>query len=106
MAGVCCALAAARQGTKVILCQDRPVLGGNASSEVRMHVVGATGLKGGVALETELREGGLVEEIRLDLAVHNPQRSPAMLDLLLFDKCKREANLTLLLNTVVDGAEV
>lgn len=106
MAGVCCALAAARLGTKVILCQDRPVLGGNASSEVRMHVVGATGLKGGVALETELREGGIMEEIRLDLAVHNPQRSPAMMDLLLFDKCKREANLTLLLNTVIDGAEV
>lgn len=102
-AGVCCALAAARLGVKVILCQDRSVLGGNASSEVRMHIVGATGLKAGVALETELREGGLIEEIRLDLAVHNPQRSPAMMDLLLFDKCRREPNLTLMLNTTVDG---
>ncbi|MBL9214473.1 MAG: FAD-dependent oxidoreductase [Opitutaceae bacterium] len=105
-AGVCCALAAARLGAKVILCQDRPVLGGNASSEVRMHIVGATGLRGGVALETELREGGIVEELRLDLAVHNPQRSPSMMDLLLFDKCRREPNLTLLLNTTVDRAEV
>ncbi|HPK00264.1 MAG TPA: FAD-dependent oxidoreductase, partial [Candidatus Hydrogenedentes bacterium] len=40
-AGVSCALAAARLGASVILCQDRPVLGGNASSEVRMHNVGA-----------------------------------------------------------------
>lgn len=105
-AGVACALAAARLGARVILCQDRPVLGGNASSEVRMHIVGATGLKGGRALETELREGGIVEEIRLDSAVLNPQRSPAMMDVLLYDKCRREPNLTLLLNTVVDGAEV
>jgi hypothetical protein len=105
-AGVSCALAAARLGAQVILCQDRPVLGGNASSEIRMHIVGATGLRGGVALESELREGGLIEEIRLDLAVHNPQRSPSMMDLLLYDKCRREPNLRLLLNTCVDGAEV
>jgi hypothetical protein len=105
-AGVSCALAAARLGARVILCQDRPVLGGNASSEVRMHIVGATGLDAGVALETELREGGIVEELRLDLAVHNAQRSPSMFDLLLYDKCRREPNLTLLLNTTVDGAEV
>ena len=34
MAGVCAAIAAARQGLRVALVQDRPVLGGNASSEV------------------------------------------------------------------------
>ena len=106
MSGVCCALAAARLGARVVLVQDRPVLGGNASSEIRMHIVGATGLRGGEALATELREGGLIEEIRLDLAVHNPQRSAAMMDLLLYDKCRREPNLTLLLNTTVDGVEV
>lgn len=106
IAGVCCALAAARLGATVILCQDRPVLGGNASSEVRMHIVGATGLGGGVALETELREGGIIEEIRLDLAVQNPQRAPSMMDLLLFDKCRREPNLALYLNTTVVGADV
>jgi hypothetical protein len=106
MAGVCCALAAARLGERVILCQDRSVLGGNASSEVRMHIVGATGLTGGEALRQELREGGIIEEIRLDLAVHNPQRSPALLDLLLYDKCRREPNLRLLLDTCVTSAHV
>lgn len=106
IAGVCCALAAARLGARVILCQDRSVLGGNASSEVRMHIVGATGLGGGEELQNELREGGIIEELRLDLAVQNPQRSPAMMDLLLYDKCRREPNLMLYLNTTVVSAVV
>ncbi|HSI75344.1 MAG TPA: FAD-dependent oxidoreductase, partial [Lunatimonas sp.] len=38
MAGVCCAITAAREGLKVILVQDRPVLGGNASSEIRLWI--------------------------------------------------------------------
>ncbi|HQA39336.1 MAG TPA: FAD-dependent oxidoreductase, partial [Kiritimatiellia bacterium] len=41
MAGVCAALAAARHGATVILAQDRSRLGGNSSSEVKMHIVGA-----------------------------------------------------------------
>ncbi|HCN29095.1 MAG TPA: pyridine nucleotide-disulfide oxidoreductase [Verrucomicrobiales bacterium] len=106
IAGVCCALAAARLGARVILCQDRSVLGGNASSEVRMHIVGATGLSGGEELQNELREGGIIEELRLDLAVQNPQRSPALMDLLLYDKCRREPNLALYLNTTVVSAVV
>lgn len=106
MAGVCCALAAARLGAKVILCQDRPVLGGNASSEVRMHIVGATGLHAGLPLVLEPREGGLIEEMRLEQAVRNPQRSPAMMDLMLYDLCRSERNLTLLLNTTVVAAKV
>ena len=60
-AGVPCAIAAARCGANVILCQDRSVLGGNASSEVRMHIVGANGtgrFDRGRELETEAREGG------------------------------------------------
>ncbi len=106
ISGVCCALAAARLGARVILCQDRSVLGGNASSEIRMHIVGANGMSAGGELQNELREGGLIEEIRLDLAVHNPQRSPALIDLLLYDKCRREPNLALYLNTTVVSALV
>ena len=106
MSGVCCALAAARLGARVILVQDRPVLGGNASSEIRMHIVGATGLHAGLPLALEPREGGLIEEIRLELAVRNPQRSPAVADLILYELCRAEPNLTLLLNTTVTGARV
>ena len=36
LSGVCAALSAARHGVKVVLLQDRPMLGGNASSEIRM----------------------------------------------------------------------
>jgi hypothetical protein len=106
MSGVCCALAAARLGTKVILVQDRAVLGGNASSEIRMHIVGATGLRAGLALLLEPREGGIIEEIRLELAVRNPQRSAAVFDLILYELCRAEPNLTLLLNTTVVAARV
>ncbi len=107
-AGVPCVLAAARSGAKVILCQDRPVLGGNASSEVRMHIVGANGtgsFERGSELETEAREGGIIEEIRLEACVRNPQRSASMLDLILYDLCRVEPNLTLLLNTTVVAVE-
>lgn len=40
VAGTCAAIAAARLGMKVALIQDRPVLGGNNSSEVRVHLMG------------------------------------------------------------------
>ncbi len=42
MAGICAAVSAARNGLSVALVQDRPVLGGNASSEVRVWPEGAT----------------------------------------------------------------
>ncbi|MBE7560601.1 FAD-dependent oxidoreductase [bacterium] len=106
MAGVSCALAAARNGANVILCQDRPVLGGNASSEVRMHILGAEAHgRRGAPLAVEAREGGILEEIRLETCVSNPQRSASMLDLVLYDLCRREPRLTLLLNTTVTGVE-
>lgn len=103
-AGVPCALAAARCGARVILCQDRPVLGGNASSEVCLHIVGADAHgQRGAELQTEAREGGIIEEIRLDACVLNPQRSPSVYDLILYDKCRSEPNLQLFLNTSVSG---
>ena len=108
-AGVPSAIAAARSGVKVVLCQDRPVLGGNASSEIRMHIVGANGtgdFDRGEELVTEAREGGIIEEIRLENCVRNPQRSASMFDLILYEKCRAEPNLTLLLNTTVCDANV
>jgi hypothetical protein len=106
MSGVCCALAAARQGARVILCQDRPVLGGNASSEIRMHIVGANTNRPCADLVNEPRESGLIEEIRLENAIRNPQRSASVFDEILREKCLAEKSLTLLLNTTVLDAEV
>jgi hypothetical protein len=42
MAGTCAAISAARQGVRVALVQNRPVLGGNNSSEIRVHLMGRT----------------------------------------------------------------
>jgi ribulose 1,5-bisphosphate synthetase/thiazole synthase len=107
ISGVLCALAAARNGAKVILCQDRPVLGGNASSEIRMNILGAEALgKRGIELQVEPRESGILEEIRLDTCVQNPQRSATMFDLVLYDKCRTQQNLTLMLNTTITGVEM
>ena len=55
LAGMCAAVAAARHGIKVALMHDRPVYGGNASSEIRMWVCGAHGKNN--------RETGIIEEI-------------------------------------------
>lgn len=40
IAGTCAAISAARAGLKTALIQDRPVLGGNNSSEIRVHLMG------------------------------------------------------------------
>ncbi len=99
MAGICAAIAAARLGAKVVLIQDRSVLGGNASSEIKMHIVGADnhGNRPGA------RETGLLEEFRLEDAVRNPHRSYSQWDLLLYEKVIQESNITLLLNSACVG---
>jgi hypothetical protein len=101
MAGVCAAVAAARHGAKVVLVQDRSRLGGNASSEVKMHIVGANSHRG----RPGWREGGLLEEFRLDDAVNNPQRCFELWDVLLYHKVMSEPNITLLLESVLYGAK-
>lgn len=98
LAGVCAAIAAARHGARVVLVQDRSRLGGNSSSEVRMHIMGANSRHRG------WREGGILEELLLADAVGNPQRSWELWDLLLYDKVISEPNITLLLDTTVFAA--
>ena len=102
LAGVCAAISAARHGAKVVLVQDRSRLGGNSSSEVKMHVVGANQHNA----RPGWRESGLIEELRLADAVNNPQRCWELWDLLLYDKVVSEPNITLLLETVLYSATV
>ncbi len=102
LAGVCAAISAARHGARVVLVQDRSRLGGNSSSEVKMHVVGANSHKG----RPGWRDSGLIEELKIEDAVHNPQRSFEMWDLLLYDKVMSEPNITLLLETAIYAAEM
>src|SRR5688500_18132144 len=102
MAGICAALAAARNGSRVVLVQDRSVLGGNASSEIKMHVVGADSSGG----KRGARESGLIEELRLEDAARNPTRCYPLWDLLLYEKIKKEPNITLFLDTDCVGCTV
>lgn len=97
LAGVCCAITAARQGIKVVLMQDRPVLGGNASSEVRLWILGATSHMGNN--NRWAREGGVVDEFLVENTFRNPEGNPHLVDALLLEMVTREPNITLLLNT-------
>lgn len=111
LAGICAAVAAARNGARnggqVVLVQDRPVLGGNSSSEIRVHVNGVTHLKNGLPE----RETGIIEEILLLNRFRNPQESYTVWDHVLYEVVTNEPNITLLLNTqaleaVLDGERI
>ena len=67
LAGMCAAIAAARRGSRVILVHDRPVFGGNCSSEIRMWPLGAGGIN--------RRETGIFEELVLNNMYRNPTRN-------------------------------
>jgi len=99
LAGVCCALTAAREGISVVLFQDRPVLGGNSSSEVRLWILGATSHMGNN--NRWAREGGVVDEILVENMYRNRQGNPVIFDTVLLEKVLEEDNITLLLNTPV-----
>lgn len=98
LSGMCAAIAAARGGSKVVLVQDRPVLGGNASSEIRMWISGAQG--------DNNRETGIVEEIELTSLWRNPDKNYSIWDSILYEKVRAEKNITLLLNCSVCDAEM
>ena len=98
MAGVCAAIASARTGAKTLLMQDRPVLGGNASSEIRMQVDGARG--------KNTREAGIIEEIELENYYRNTSLAYPVWDSVLYEKVRFEENMTLLLNCTCQTAEM
>lgn len=99
LAGVCCAITAAREGIKVVLVQDRPVLGGNASSEVRLWALGATSHMGNN--NRWAREGGIIDEILVENTWRNPEGNPIIFDAVLLEYVTSEPNITLLLNAAV-----
>lgn len=99
LSGVCAAITAARKGVKVILIQDRPVLGGNSSSEVRLWILGATSHMGNNNRWS--REGGVINEILVENTYKNKEGNPLIFDIVLLNKVMEEPNITLLLNTAV-----
>jgi hypothetical protein len=104
LAGTCAAITAARAGVRVVLIQDRPVLGGNASSEVRLWTLGATSHMGNN--NRWAREGGVIDEILVENLHRNPEGNPLILDTILLEKVVEEPNIQLLLNTAVHDLEM
>lgn len=96
-AGVTAAITAARQGLSTLLLTNRPVLGGNSSSEIRVWTRGAVGA-GNLFAE----EMGIWGELKLENLYRNPDGNPVFWDDVLLDAVLAEPNLTLLLNTQVD----
>lgn len=101
LAGICAAISAARQGRQVVLAQNRPVLGGNSSSEIRVWVCGATAH----GIHLFARETGIMGELFVENQYRNPEGNPYYWDLLLLEKVQAEPNITLLLNTDITEVE-
>lgn len=97
--GMFTAIAAARRGARVVLMHDRPVLGGNCSSEIRMWISGA-----GTRVR-DLQETGIMEELMLENMYRNPRRNYTVWDTLLYEMVHFEPNIELLLNCACMDAE-
>ena len=102
MAGLCAAIAAARKGIPTAIIQDRPIFGGNSSSEIRVHICGAD--RAGKI--PNMRETGILEELRLENLRRNPQRSFSIWDTILYEKVLLEPNLEAFLNCSCLDAEM
>ncbi|MBS5607406.1 MAG: FAD-dependent oxidoreductase [Enterocloster asparagiformis] len=98
--GICAALAAARLGKKTVLATDRPVLGGNSSSEIRVWTRGATG-----AGNLYGEEMGIWGELKLRNLYLNQEGNPVFWDDVLLEQVLSEPNLKLYLNTHISGME-
>ena len=101
MAGLCAAMEAARHGVKTALIHARPVLGGNASSEIRVHISGADhGME-----KPDFAESGLIYELMLENKARNDTFSYSTWDMILFEAAKNQENLTVYYNTVMYDCE-
>lgn len=101
LAGLSAAVAAARHGVRTVLIHDRPVLGGNSSSEVRVTTHGAANF------HAYARETGILSELLVEERARNHEAmgengwANSVWDLILYDLAHTTANLTLRLNTTV-----
>jgi hypothetical protein len=105
LSGVCAAISAARHGVRTALVHDRPMLGGNSSSE--------TGLvpEFHCWVTPWTKETGIIEELYAEGRRRNHEpwvegRVNAMWDLTLYEAVRAEPNLILFLNASVREAEV
>lgn len=104
ISGICAAISSARHGAETALVQNRPVLGGNASSEIRMHICGADRH----AQVKNARETGILEEILLFNKSRNDKNSYSwpVFDACIWEKVRFQDKLDLYLNTHFDSVEM
>ena len=101
IAGTAAALSGARNGLKVALLQDRPVLGGNGSSEVRVWPEGKT------CLPPYPRVGEIVRELVPEKTKGdgNAKGGAIYADQRKLDAVRAEPRITLMLGRRVNGVE-
>lgn len=105
LSGLCAAIAAARHGTRTAIIQDRPVFGGNASSEIRVVPHGAAHSNAWTG------ETGIVMEMIHEDRAHNHVHffdhgmTNSLFDLTLLEFVRREPNLTSFLNTTIRAVD-
>lgn len=98
MSGLCGAIASARQGATTALIQDRSVFGGNASSETRMHISGASCHWG----KKDAAETGILMELQLENKYLNDSYNYSVWDGVLWAAAKECENLDIYMNTTMD----
>lgn len=108
IAGICAAVSAARHGSKVLLVQDRPMLGGNASSEMHVPINGSYHLENKFGCD---RETGVVEELQLTNKAYNPYCTWEIWDHMMYTYADEFENLTIELNiqaieALMDGNKI
>ncbi|MFI3236722.1 MAG: FAD-dependent oxidoreductase [Lachnospiraceae bacterium] len=96
LSGMCAALASARHGMKTALLQNRSMLGGNASSEIRVRINGAG--RGDGSFKNAIESGILLELLMANKKV-NPQNCYRVMDEVFWEIVYFQENLDLYLNT-------
>ncbi|TBL81979.1 FAD-dependent oxidoreductase [Paenibacillus thalictri] len=106
LAGFCAAVAAARHGATTCLIHDRPVFGGNSSSEIRVTTHGAA------AFHAYARESGIVSELLIQERALNHEFinengwTNSVWDMVMYDMAVSTPNLTFHLNTSVQETKM
>lgn len=101
LAGFCAAVAAARQGMNTCIIQDRPVFGGNSSSEIRVTPHGAA------QFHAYARETGIISELLAEERAANHEKvrengwTNSVWDMTMYDMAMSTPNLAFHLNSTV-----
>ncbi len=101
LAGICAGIASARHGARTCIIQDRPVFGGNSSSEIRVAIHGAAAFHG-YARETGILSELLIEERRQNHAdIFTSGWTNSVWDMTMYDLAMNTPNLFFHMNTTV-----